>query len=71
MSYYAKDGSKWDGAVPDAEKRYLQCEKCGSKIIRVVSHFDGREIYGYGYNCKNGHCIEQTFKRHGTWEGAE
>ena len=65
MSYIAKDGSKWDGAVPDKNHKYMECEKCGSKAIRMVSHFDGRDIYGYMYNCENGHCIRQTMKRNG------
>lgn len=70
MSYIASDGTKWNGVVPDAEHKYLQCEKCGSKKIRMVSHFDGREIYGYDYNCENGHIIRQTIKRWGCFERA-
>ena len=63
MSYIASDGSVWDGAVPDENNEYLQCEKCGSKNLFVVSHFDGPRTYGYDYNCPNGHCIRRTIKR--------
>lgn len=66
MSYITKDKrAKWDGVIPDSEELYLQCEKCGSKKIRMVSHFDGRKIYGYGYNCENGHYITKTMRRDG------
>lgn len=63
MSYIQEDGTKWEGVVPDEKKEYLQCEKCGSKKIRMVAHWDGRDAYGYVYNCENGHEIRSVIKR--------
>lgn len=68
--YISKDGrTKWEGVVPDKEEKYLLCEKCGSGKIQLVSHFDGRDIYGYGYNCEKGHYIRAIYKMNGgKWE---
>ena len=70
MSYITKDKrAKWDGVIPDIEELYLQCEKCGSKKIKLVAHWDGPDAYGYSYNCENGHCISSAIKRNGgKWE---
>jgi len=66
MMYISKDGrTKWEGVVPDAEEKYLLCEKCGSGKFKMVAHWDGRDSYGYDYNCENGHCIRNMFKRNG------
>lgn len=63
IDYTAKDGSEWEGAIPDESGEYLRCKKCGNAFIQMVSCFDGRNTYGYTYNCKNGHAITRTFKR--------
>lgn len=70
MAYISKDGKmKWEGAKPDADGTYLECEKCGSKKIKMVAHWDGRDAYGYNYNCENGHCISSAIRRNGgKWE---
>lgn len=68
MSYITEDGrTTWDGAIPDEKKEYMICEQCGTNKIRMVSHFDGRGIYGYDYNCENGHHIRRTIKREVSW----
>lgn len=68
--YISKDCRiKWEGVVPDKEEKYLLCEKCGSKKISVVAHWDGKDAYGYNYNCENGHPIRSAFMRNGgKWE---
>lgn len=60
---YQRGNETWEGVVPDENHEYLQCEICGSKDIRMVAHFDGRDIYGYNYNCGNGHPIRQIIPR--------
>ena len=67
MSYKSKDGSVWNGAVPDEKQEYMQCEECGSKKLRMVAHFDGAKMFGYTYNCENGHVILMTMKRDRSW----
>lgn len=61
---YIIGATKWDGGHADKDN-YLVCDKCGSKKIRMVAHFDGPKIYGYDYNCECGAHIRATTKRDG------
>lgn len=67
---YTEGREKWTGATPNREIGHFVCDECGTDEIFMVSHFDGRDIYGYDYNCKNGHHIRRTIKRREgeTWE---
>lgn len=60
---YQRGNETWEGVVPDENHEYLQCEKCGSKTIKMVAHIDGRDFYGYSYRCENGHEIVMRAKR--------
>lgn len=63
MSEYINGREKWTGAKPDERGQYYVCDECGTNEIRMTSHFDGPNIYGYDYQCKNGHHIRRTIKR--------
>lgn len=36
---------------------------CCGKLVRMVSHIDGRDFYGYTYNCECGNVITAYIKR--------
>lgn len=64
MTYKAKDGTEWEGLHPN-EDGIGVCDKCGSTKIKMVSHIDGRDFYGYTYQCECGAFITMTAKRKG------
>lgn len=54
--------------VEDSRDNLIETEKgitcgCGNPNLRMVCHIDGREWYGYQYNCKCGNAINVTHKR--------
>ena len=36
---------------------------CGERVVRMTSHWDGREKYGTSYVCANGHKVDVIEKR--------
>ena len=49
------------GGVID-EDGHIVCD-CGSKLLTMTSHFDGRKEYGSSYTCENGHRVDVIEKR--------
>lgn len=40
----------------------IRCEKCGSDNLKMVSHEDGRNFYGYTYRCECGNAVSVRTK---------
>lgn len=66
---YINVREKWMGITPN-EDGYAVCDECGGMNIRMTSHFDGRDIYGYDYRCECGAHIRRLIKRRAdeVWE---
>ena len=54
--------------IEDSKDNLKEMEKgitcgCGNPSLKIVCHIDGREFYGYQYNCQCGNSINVTYKR--------
>ena len=67
MSHKTENGTVWEGVTPN-RKGNAVCDKCGGVEFKMVSHFDGADVYWYTYKCaKCGAIISMTAKRTERW----